>query len=162
MAVENNSSGQPGSIELGVTQSPVEEQDKQQPQQFVQQKAGELVDQARNQIKSQIVDRKEAVAGSLDSVSQALLQTGEQLRQGEQGTVGEYAEMAAEQVKQLAAYLHNRDLDQLVGEVENFARGRSTLFLASAFAVGFVASRFLKSSPGSGSNFGEPRRSYDA
>jgi hypothetical protein len=42
--------------------------------------------------------------------------------------------------------LRDKSMDQLVGEVETFVRREPVLFLTGAFALGFFASRFFKSS----------------
>jgi hypothetical protein len=46
----------------------------------------------------------------------------------------------------VAGYLTARDVDQLVSEAEAFARRQLAAFLGGAFALGFLVSRFLKSS----------------
>jgi hypothetical protein len=123
--------------------------------QQTQQKAGELMDQARGQVASQLTAQKESVAGGLDQVAQALRQTSQHLGEQERSFVSPYATMAAEHVEGVSGYLHDRSLDQLVGEAENFARARPTLFLAGAFTLGLLAARFLKSSVPGGTSASE-------
>jgi hypothetical protein len=51
--------------------------------------------------------------------------------------------------------LNEQDIGQLIGTVQQFARRQPMLFLAAAFAVGFVGTRFLKSaSPSAGGQHG--------
>jgi hypothetical protein len=59
------------------------------------------------------------------------------------------ADRLAETTERLATNLEGKDLDQIVDEVEQFARRQTALFLGGAFALGLVAARFLKSSSGS-------------
>jgi hypothetical protein len=64
--------------------------------------------------------------------------------------VSEYTEKAAELVEGFSGYLREKNVDQLLGEVERFARRQAALFVGGAFALGFLASRFLKSSSTNG------------
>jgi len=64
--------------------------------------------------------------------------------------IGRYAEQAAEMVDQVAGYLRTKDIDQIVGQAEDLARQRPAVFLGAAFAIGFMAARFLKSTTPSG------------
>lgn len=119
--------------------------------------AGNLADQARTQVKSQLTNQKERAAESLGGVAEALRATGDQLNQREQPVpVGRYAEQAADMVEQMAGYLRSKDIDQIVGQAEDLARQRPAVFLGAAFAIGFMAARFLKSTAPTG-----PSRSYE-
>jgi ElaB/YqjD/DUF883 family membrane-anchored ribosome-binding protein len=110
-------------------------------------KTGELVDQATAQAKPELESRKEQVAEGLGSTARALYQTSRQLREQEAAApVAEYAERAAARVERLADHLRERDLRELIGEVEDFARRQPVLFVGGAFTVGLFAARFLKSS----------------
>jgi glutamate synthase domain-containing protein 2 len=58
----------------------------------------------------------------LQSLAQALNQTSQQLQQQGQQSVAQYTTKAADQVEHLAHYLHQRDLNQLIGEAQDYAR----------------------------------------
>lgn len=124
---------------------PIKEQARQVVQQ-AQQKAGDLAQQARDQVMSQLSSQKEQAAGTLETITNAFRQTGQQLRDNGQGAVGGFVEQAADFGDQFAVYLLDRDVNQIVGEVEDFARRQPALFLGTAFAIGFFTARFLKSS----------------
>jgi hypothetical protein len=110
-------------------------------------KTGELVGQATAQAKPQLESRKEQVAEGLGSTARALYQTSRQLREQEGAApVAAYVERAAARVDRLADHLRERDLSQLIGEVEDFARRQPVLFVGGAFTLGLFAARFLKSS----------------
>jgi hypothetical protein len=111
-----------------------------------QQQASQLVDQARQQATSRLASQKHQATQGLQSLAQALDQSSQQLRQQGQQSVAQYTSKAADQVEHLAHYLHQHDLNQLVGEAQDYARQHPVPFLAGAFAVGFAASRILKSS----------------
>ena len=144
--MENRMSGTGGSAELSPLGAVNSRPEDQQLHPMPLQKTGELIDQARDGIKTQVLERKKHFVGELDSVSQTLRQTGERLHEENHGVAGQYVEMAADQMQRVSGYLQARNPDQLVGEVESFARRQSGLFLAGAFGLGFLATRFLKSS----------------
>src|SRR3712207_5908318 len=79
-------------------------------------------------------------------IQTALRESAQQLRKQGQGSVGQYADRAADQVERFSTYLRETDVDEIVEEVRGFARRRPGLFLGSAAALGFFATRFLKSS----------------
>ena len=57
-----------------------------------------------------------------------------------------YMRQASEQIQDIADVMRQRDVRELVGEVENFARRQPALFFGGAMILGFAALRFLKSS----------------
>jgi len=125
------------------------EQAKDQAQEVLQtakQRGGELVDQTRAQLQSQLSTQKETAATSIGTVAQAIRQTGEQLRGQEQAMVAEYAGRLADVVEDVSGYLRERSIEDLTGDVERFARRNPAVFLGVAFGLGFLAARFLKSS----------------
>src|SRR5205814_9180472 len=63
-----------------------------------------------------------------------------------------YAGRVAEIVEGASTYLQEHSLDDLTGEVERFAWRNPAIFLGAAFGMGFLASRFLKSSADGGSS----------
>jgi hypothetical protein len=94
----------------------------------------------------------------LSSVAQALRQTAQNLQGQNQAAVGGVANQAADRVDQVAGYLRERDVSQLVGEFEGYARRSPGLVLGGAFALGLLAARFVKSSSpsrgGAGTGYG--------
>lgn len=111
-----------------------------------QQTARHIADQAREQAASRIGTQKDTAAAGLNSVAQALRQTGQTLREQDQAGITSYIDSAASQVEQISNYLQQSDISQLVDDVESFARRRPALFLTGAFALGILGARFLKSS----------------
>ena len=138
--------GQSGSSGQG---SQVTEQARQQGQQLAQQarqQAGELANRGSEQIKGQLANQKHNASQRLTPVQAALRETAQQLRKQGQGQVGDYAERAADQVERFSTYLRETEVDEIMDEGRRFARRRPGLFLGSAAAIGFFATRFLKSS----------------
>jgi hypothetical protein len=114
--------------------------------------AQQLVDKASDQARSRLDREKQNAALTLSSVATTLLQGGNQLRDDQQVMAGEYIERAAKQVERVAHYVQSADFGEMVDNVEDFARKRPAVFIGSAFAVGLLAARFLKSSRKSRSN----------
>jgi hypothetical protein len=90
-------------------------------------------------------------------VAQALHETSASFRERNQDALGRYADSGAEMIEQVSGYFKDRSVDQIVDDVENLARRQTGLFLGGAFAVGFILSRFFKST----SPTGYQRREYD-
>lgn len=135
------------------TTSLVKEQVKQGTQQ-AQQAAGQVTDQVQQRATSMLDNQKQQATETLGSVSHALRQTGDSLQDQNQGIASKVMESAADRIDGVAAYLRERDANQLVGEFENFARGNSVVFLGGAFVLGAIAARFLKSSSPSTGSYG--------
>lgn len=112
----------------------------------VKDRAAQVADQARSAATSQATTQKERVTGSLSGVAQALRQTGDQLRDQDQMGVTGYIEQAASQVENFSNYLQRRNINELIEDVEHFARRQPALFLGGAFVLGLLGTRFLKSS----------------
>lgn len=119
----------------------------QQAAQQAQDTAGQVASQAQQQATSLMESQKGRASGTLSDTAKALQQTGQQLQGQGQSPAGQYIERAGQQVDRLAQYLDTHDVNQIVGEVERFARREPAVFLGGAFIIGFMASRFLKSSP---------------
>lgn len=109
-------------------------------------KVGETASQAQQQAKSQIAMGKDRVAESMESVANALRSSTDQMQGQETGFVGDYMNRAADKVSEISQHLRQSDVNQLMHETEDFARREPTIFLAGAFALGLIATRFLKSS----------------
>jgi ElaB/YqjD/DUF883 family membrane-anchored ribosome-binding protein len=110
-----------------------------------QQKAGEVADQAKQQATSQLSMQKDRAAESLGTVADALRQTGKHLHENDQHGLEHYANKAAERVDQFSGQLRNKDVQEIVRDVERYARQQPALFLGGAFVLGLLGARFLKS-----------------
>ena len=100
---------------------------------------------AADQAEQSVSGTKERAAEGLGSVVGALRATGEGFG-GTSDTVKTYVDQAADQVERLSEYVRERDVVQIAGDVEKFARREPALFLGGAFVLGLCAARFLKSS----------------
>jgi hypothetical protein len=156
-AVEQNPIGATGQTGSSTQGSQVTEQAKQQGQQLAQQarqQAGELANRGGEQVKSQLETQKHQVAQRMTPVQMALRETAQQLRKQGQEPVAQYADKASDQVERFSGYLRETEVDEIADEVRGFARSRPALFLGSAALVGFLGTRFLKSSSQGASSAG--------
>jgi len=101
---------------------------------------------AQNRIRSLFEQQSHRAADQIGSVAHALRQAAEQLEAENNTPAARYTGMAADRVEHLADTLRNSTMDDLVGQVEGFARRQPEVFLGVAFATGFLFSRFIKSS----------------
>ena len=133
----------------GAGNGEVAQQVKQQGQQLTQQarrQAGDLASRGGEQVKSQLANQKHEASQRLTPIQTALRETAQQLRKQGQDPVAEYADRASDGVERVSGYLRDKDVDEMVDEARGFARNRPALFLGGALALGFLGSRFLKSS----------------
>lgn len=111
-----------------------------------QQKAKEFTGQAQEQAKSAVATRKEQAVEGLDGIAHAFRQTSERLREENNPMVADYSEQVANQIERFSSFLGERDVDQLLGDAEIYARRHPEVFLGGAFALGLLVGRFIKSS----------------
>jgi len=120
--------------------------------------ADRVADTAQQQVGTRVEGQLARGADVLGQVSQAIRQSGEQIR-SDQPQIASFADTAAQQVDRASQYLRQTDFQGLVRGAEDFARRQPAVFLGGALALGLVASRFLKASPSDGSQSGS-RRGY--
>src|SRR3954452_20363829 len=111
-----------------------------------QQKLMEVAGTAQEQAKSQLGGQLDQVGEALGSVADAMSSVGKQLREKDQDHLAGLADQAAQRVDQFSGYVKGRDVDQLIGDVEHFARRQPMVFLGGTFLLGLMAARFFKSS----------------
>lgn len=112
-----------------------------------QEKAVELKEQGRNKLSETVDERTTQAGGQARQVAQALRRSGEQLReQGDGQQVAGVTEGAAERIERLGGYLEQMSGDEILRDVEDFARRRPWMVAGIGLAVGLAASRFLKAS----------------
>ncbi|WP_448205490.1 hypothetical protein [Azospirillum sp. sgz302134] len=106
----------------------------------------DTISSAQGRIRSLLEQQSHRAADQLGSVANALHKAAEQLSEENNGTAAHYAGQAADRVEQVADMLRNSTVDDMVSQVEGFARRQPEVFVGAAFAVGFLFARFIKSS----------------
>ena len=113
--------------------------------------AGQAIGQVKDKAASLIGDQKSSLASGIGTVADSIRQIGENLRTSDENNqiaslVGKYGDTLAKRVEKFSGYIEDRELKELVRDVETFARRNPALFVGGAFALGVVAARFMKSS----------------
>jgi hypothetical protein len=109
----------------------------------VREKAAEFADGAKQQASSFYDKKKSTVVSEIGNFASILRQAGEA---GDAGIAGRLAAVAAERIETWSNAADAKDLDDVLHEVEAFARRSPALFIGGAMVIGFAASRFVKSS----------------
>lgn len=122
--------------------------------------ASTLVDQAQQVASVQANSQMTKAASLLDGVAASLYETSTNMRD-QQPQIASVADQAASRVEGFSSYLRDHDMNDVVRDAESYARREPLVFLGAAFAVGFIAARFLKaSSPNRGADTSGYDRSW--
>ena len=113
-----------------------------------------MVDRMKDRAAAQINSQKDRATDGLGTVAQAVRQSTQQLRDQHHETVASYVEQAADQIERLSQRLRQKDIGSLLGDAQQLARRQPALFIGSAFALGVICARFLKSSPPAEERYG--------
>lgn len=108
------------------------------------QMATTAIEKVGEQAKQTASTQKQRIAGGLDVTANAIRQTGQSVKQ-EQPVVAEYAEKAAAGVERVSGYLRERDVDEVITDVQDYARKNKGVFIAGTLLVGFMTARLIKS-----------------
>ena len=117
--------------------------------------ARDFAGNAKEKIETAVTQRKSFGADYVGSIAQATSQAA-QAFDNDLPQAAHYIRQASEQMQGVADTIRERDVRELVGDVQEFARQQPTLFFGGAVILGFAALRFLKSEPL------KPSTSFDA
>jgi hypothetical protein len=106
--------------------------------------AVEMANTAKDRIEEEVVQRKSLGADYIGSIAQATSRAANEFEM-DLPQAAHYIRQASEQIQGVADTVRERDVRELVGEVQDFARRQPTLFFGGAVVLGFAALRFLKS-----------------
>jgi len=115
-------------------------------------KAREGAEQLKNKALERVGDvreraysQREQIADRVRRVSSAVRSAGDQLREQDE-RAAQLADMASQRIDRAAQYVSTLEPQQMVRDVESFARRQPAAFFGGAFLLGLAAARFLKSS----------------
>ena len=108
--------------------------------------AQEAAGQAQNQVKKQLDQRSTQLGEQIGSTAGDLRSVAEELRNRDKQQPAKVADQAADKAEQIADYLKTSDGQTILRDVESFGRKQPWAVVAGGIALGFLASRFLKSS----------------
>ncbi len=109
------------------------------------QQAAGLASRVKDEGKAALAQQKAGAAEQVTGVADALRSTADQLNQ-RNPQVGRFVGYAAERLEGFGEQLRSRDLDGLIDDATRWGRESPVALFAGSIAVGFLLSRFLKSS----------------
>lgn len=112
----------------------------------VQHEAERLSGEAKAKGRALLHEQQHAIAEQVNGLAEALHHTAQHLQEKNRDVVAQYTGQAAQGLERFSQTLRERDLNAIVGQVEDFARRQPVVFIGSAALLGFLAARFLKSS----------------
>ena len=104
----------------------------------------DMANSAKDKVEAAVSQRKSLGADYIGSLAQATGRAAHEF-EAELPQAAHYIRQASEQMQGIADTVRQRDVRELVGEVQDFARRQPTLFFGGAVVLGFAALRFLKS-----------------
>ncbi len=109
---------------------------------LAREKAAGAWSEAKQAARARLDEQQEAAASGIGDFAGALRKAAE-----ESGgdTTASLARQAADGLERVATTLRRKDVDDLLRDVQQFAREQPALFLGISVAAGFLAVRFLKS-----------------
>lgn len=115
----------------------------------VREGASEAKEKAGEQVRQQVDNRSAQAGEQARAIGGAMRRTSSQLRDERQELPAKVLDAVADRAERLGSYLEQSGSDDLVGQVEDFARRQPLAIAAGGFVVGLVASRLLKASSAS-------------
>jgi len=111
-----------------------------------QDKASELKDQGRSKLQEQLDQRSSDAGSQMRSVAGALRQSTTNLRNEGNASAASITEGIADRVERLGSYLEHKGGDEMMRDVEDFARRRPWMFAGVGLLAGLATARFVKAS----------------
>ena len=111
-----------------------------------QQSGGGIVNRVKASATAQLTTQKDRGIDALGSVTQAVRSTTQKLRDEKHDTIATYVDQAADQIETWSRQLREKDVNEILTDVHRLARRQPAAFIGSAFALGLIGARFLKSS----------------
>jgi hypothetical protein len=108
--------------------------------------ASEAAAQVKEQAYSVAGRQKDVAAQQMGGWAQALRSASDDLRSRGQEMAASYVGQAADGLERASGTIRTRDVDDLIGSVEDFARRQPIAFLGGAVVAGFGLARFMRSS----------------
>jgi methyl-accepting chemotaxis protein len=124
--------------------------------------AFDMASTAKDKVEAAVSQRKSIGADYIGSIAQAAGRAANEF-EAELPQVAHYIRQGSEQIQGVADTVRQRDVRELVGEVQDFAKRQPTLFFGGAVVLGFAALRFFKStSPKSSDNSAAQGNAFEA
>jgi hypothetical protein len=121
-----------------------------------QEKAGELREQGSARLRDQFDQRSNQAGSQARLLAEALRRSGNDLNGEGSANVSRLTGQAADRIDRLGSYLEQKRGDELMRDVETFARRRPWMLAGLGMLAGVAAARFMKAS--SEQRYGDYRR----
>src|SRR3954447_17980124 len=108
--------------------------------------AREVASDAGEKMKTAVVDQKSVGADYIGNVAEMVRRASYEF-DGQLPQARHYIRQAAAQINSVSGALRTRDISELAGDVQEFARKQPAAFFGAAVLAGFAAVRFFKSAP---------------
>ncbi|MBA2589009.1 MAG: hypothetical protein H0U98_10330 [Alphaproteobacteria bacterium] len=108
--------------------------------------AKDILDDTTEKVKSAVSEQKNVGAEYLDKVAHAIHRAAGEF-EADVPQAARYIRRAGSELSTVAKAVRQRDVRELITEVEDVARRQPALFFGGAVVLGFAALRFLKSAP---------------
>jgi hypothetical protein len=105
------------------------------------------MNRVRERAGEQLTNQKNRATQGIGTIAQAVRSTTDDLREHQHETIAEYVTRAADQLDRLSTRLQNKEVSELFRDAQNLARRQPVMFVGSAFVLGLLGARFMKSSP---------------
>jgi ElaB/YqjD/DUF883 family membrane-anchored ribosome-binding protein len=113
---------------------------------LAQEKASELREQGSARLRDQLDERSTKVGSQVRSLATALRHSGNDLSNEGDGNASQLTTQAADRIERVGSYLEQKSGDELMRDVEKFARRRPWLLAGLGMLAGVAAARFVKAS----------------
>jgi hypothetical protein len=111
-----------------------------------QDKASDLREQGVQRFREQFDQRSNEAGGQMRSFAGALRRAGGDMQTEGNGNAAQWSDQAADRVERLGAYLERTSGDDVLRDIEDFARRRPWMLAGVGMLAGLAAARFMKAS----------------
>ena len=111
-----------------------------------QEKASDIREQGAQRLRDQFDQRSNDAGSQMRTFAGALRRAGDDLQAEGNGNAAQWSNQAADRVGQLGAYLERTSGDEVLRDVERFARQRPWVAAGIGMLAGLATARFMKAS----------------
>jgi uncharacterized protein YjbJ (UPF0337 family) len=111
-----------------------------------QEKASALREQGSSRLREQVDQRSTEVGSQARSLAEALRRSGNELQSEGNGNASQLTSQVADRIERAGSYLESVSGDDVMRDLESFARRRPWMLAGVGLLAGVAAARFMKAS----------------